>query len=77
MEIILTILFISISSTTYINLRLNSIFILIIIVVGSSIGISLIVAISRLQNSINSTTIWTLTFVENYNNNSFYSTYQK
>nr|YP_009171757.1 NADH dehydrogenase subunit 4L [Tetragnatha nitens]AKG65089.1 NADH dehydrogenase subunit 4L [Tetragnatha nitens] len=77
MEMILTILFISISSTAYMNLSLNSMFMLIMMVVGSSIGISLMVAISRLQNSINSTTIWTLTFVENYNNNSFYSTYQK
>nr|AUJ21347.1 NADH dehydrogenase subunit 4L [Tetragnatha similis] len=62
MEMILTILFMIISSMSLTSMSLNSMFMLTMMVIGSSIGISMMVALSRLQNSTNSSIIWSLTF---------------
>nr|AUJ21338.1 NADH dehydrogenase subunit 4L [Tetragnatha cf. tincochacae DDC-2018] len=65
MEMMLMILFLMISSMNFMYSSTNSMFMLVMMVIGSSIGISMMVAMSRLQNSTNSSSIWSLTFDKN------------
>nr|YP_009110429.1 NADH dehydrogenase subunit 4L [Tetragnatha maxillosa]AIX11773.1 NADH dehydrogenase subunit 4L [Tetragnatha maxillosa] len=61
MEMMLTILFLSITSSNFLSSYFNSMFMLVMMVIGSSMGISMMVTLSRLQNSCNSQLIWSLT----------------